>query len=331
MFTIWVTKACNMRCRYCYEGIEKENEFMTRETADAVIEWMLRIVSTKKREFYFVRFHGGEPLLNAEIIKYIIEKLKESTSTLFAFQITTNGYNLTSELLEYLSTNMSMIAVSLDGKKESNDKNRVNALGESTFENVLRNAKELQKQFPSLQIRMTVNSKTCNMLAENVLYLIEEGFTNINAETDCFDEDWTMEGVDVLEQECRSVYRALTNLDIETNVSLPIGFKPYKKSSCTGGIEEFNIDTKGNIYPCTYAVGEEELCIGNVREGVVSQWQRELRQMNAIEMKTCDGCGGYDSCVNTRCRIVNKKITGEYGSPIPLLCELHRRNIKFIC
>jgi len=53
MFTIWVTKACNMNCKYCYEGIEKEKEFMTKETADAVMDWIIKTSNLTKKDYFF--------------------------------------------------------------------------------------------------------------------------------------------------------------------------------------------------------------------------------------------------------------------------------------
>lgn len=329
MFTIWVTKACNMRCKYCYEGSEKEYEFMTAQTAEAVIDWILKTISPLKRKIFVVRFHGGEPLLNIGIIKFIIEKLNKTEGMCFVFQITTNAYCLEQEVLEYVTEHMSGISVSLDGNKTINDINRLNILGESTFAVVLKNAKAMQKKYLGLQIRMTVDSITCEELSKNVLYLVGEGFLSIDAEIDFFDEGWTKEKVDFLERECLIVYRKLSKLKVKTNISLPIGFKPFKKSCCMGGINEFNIDPTGRIYPCSYAVGDEELCIGNVSAGICMHRQGKLREINMMEMKSCVGCGGYESCVNVRCRIVNKKIMGDYLKPIPLICELHRRNAKF--
>ena len=34
-YAIWVTNACNLRCRYCYEK-EKRNVFMDRRTAEQI-------------------------------------------------------------------------------------------------------------------------------------------------------------------------------------------------------------------------------------------------------------------------------------------------------
>ena len=35
-------------------------------------------------------------------------------------------------------------------------------------------------------------------------------------------------------------------------------------------------------------------------------------------MPLCQGCTGYESCINARCKIVNRIVMGVYDSPIPI-------------
>lgn len=329
MFTIWVTTACNMKCRYCYEGIEKENQYMTSETADQVVDWIIKTADFNKKMIYMVRFHGGEPLLNFPIIKYIIEQLALNSSKKFSYHITTNGYYLNEKIIEYLSYHMDVITVSIDGNKRTNDLNRLSIQGESTFNTVLYNAKLLKEAFNNLEIRMTVDTENSKYLSENILFLLNEGFTLINAETDFTDKGWTVEVVDILESECRKIKQMQSYDDRLKNVGLPIGYSVSNMAECTGGIDGFSINPEGYIYPCIMTVGDLEMCLGNVVSGIREDWQSYLRKISALKMPACEGCGGYTSCSNVRCRLVNKEVMGDCLSPIPLLCELHRRNLEF--
>lgn len=329
MFTIWVTTSCNMKCRYCYEGMEKENRYMTGRTADQVIAWIIKTADSNKKLIYPVRFHGGEPLLNFSIIKYIIEQLAQKSSFKFSYHITTNGYCLNKEIIEYLSRQMDVITISIDGNKRTNDRNRLSIHGESTFNMVLHNAKILNAKFKDLEIRMTVDTESCKYLSENILFLLDEGFMLVNAETDFTDKGWTIEAVDILESECRKIIQMRAQDDRLKNAGLPIGYTPSNMAECTGGIDGFSIDPEGNIYPCIMTVGDLEMCIGNVVDGIKEEWQCCLREIMTLNMPVCEGCEGYLSCANVRCRLVNKEVMGDYLSPIPLLCELHRRNLEF--
>ncbi len=77
-YMIFVTMECNFRCSYCYEGIDKETWSMNIDIADKVIAFILTNSDFDKADEIEIAFHGGEPLLNFDIIKYIILKLNKS-------------------------------------------------------------------------------------------------------------------------------------------------------------------------------------------------------------------------------------------------------------
>ena len=66
-----VNTACNMQCVYCQaqNGEEIPNAFMSRETAQAAVEIALQSPSNNLQ----FEFQGGEPLLNFDIIRFIVE------------------------------------------------------------------------------------------------------------------------------------------------------------------------------------------------------------------------------------------------------------------
>ena len=65
---LWVTTNCNFSCKYCYEGENKKNDILQKETVDNLILHIKNELS--ENEDIIVEFHGGEPLLNFELIKY---------------------------------------------------------------------------------------------------------------------------------------------------------------------------------------------------------------------------------------------------------------------
>jgi sulfatase maturation enzyme AslB (radical SAM superfamily) len=66
-----VTTACNLNCIYCQANSGKDFKplFMNEEVAKKAVDIALQS-PTKNLDF---EFQGGEPLLNFEIIKYIVE------------------------------------------------------------------------------------------------------------------------------------------------------------------------------------------------------------------------------------------------------------------
>lgn len=65
-----VTRKCNMNCKWCCKG-DAQNENITKEIIDKTIDEMQDVYIAQ------IRFFGGEPLLNPDMIEYIIDKLIE--------------------------------------------------------------------------------------------------------------------------------------------------------------------------------------------------------------------------------------------------------------
>lgn len=77
------------------------------------------------RENISIGFYGGEPLLNFDLIKNIVNYANNIfLGKELIYSITTNLTVITNEMLRFFEDNKFEIMVSLDGAKESNDKNR---------------------------------------------------------------------------------------------------------------------------------------------------------------------------------------------------------------
>lgn len=94
-FTILTTTDCNARCRYCYE-LGRKRVSMTRETAEAAAEYMIRQSGGDRplRLFWF----GGEPLYNIPAIETITGILNDR-GIAFHSGTTSNGFYLTPDVL----------------------------------------------------------------------------------------------------------------------------------------------------------------------------------------------------------------------------------------
>ena len=113
------TMDCNAHCYYCFErGCHHEK--MSIETADAVVEY---IKNNWNHELFNITWFGGEPLLAPDIIDYISEKMRQEGIN-FISRITTNGYELTPEIvrraIEQWNTNK--IQISIDALFEEYEK-----------------------------------------------------------------------------------------------------------------------------------------------------------------------------------------------------------------
>lgn len=116
----------------------------------------------------------GEPLLNYPIIRYLVEELKRKIHGDISFTMTTNGTIYNQEMLDYVSENI-QLTVSLDGKQESNDINRVYRNGKGSFNRVIETLDYINHQSHSFRVRMTVTPNNVSYFTDNYIFLLKKG------------------------------------------------------------------------------------------------------------------------------------------------------------
>jgi len=119
-----VTLRCDHTCQYCQVSRVSENRTafdMSRETAERAIALMLESPSRQLK----VEFQGGEPLLNFDLIRYIVlevERLADGREVQFV--IASNLSPLTDEILEFAAAYKIFFSTSLDGPAALHNRNR---------------------------------------------------------------------------------------------------------------------------------------------------------------------------------------------------------------
>ncbi|MCR2043147.1 radical SAM protein [Anaerosalibacter massiliensis] len=329
-FTIFVTSKCNLRCRYCYEGTEKSNIDMTTEISDKVIEFIkYKLKEDSEKKPLNIIFHGGEPLINFELIKYIsgsiLQKIKDRE---VIFSMTTNGTIMTEEIIEYVKEYIDSLSISIDGTLKSHDMNRKFANGEGSYKTVIYNARKLLSGGIDLRARMTFNSQNVRELYEGVKIMADLGFRYIVPAIDYYDELWDEAKVEVLREQVNRVSE-IKNKYPNTHISLvERDMICKKKGDCFGGVNGYSIDPKGNLYPCAFCVGNDEFILGNIYSTEkLDDNLPKLYEISQIKNQDCLGCSAYEYCDGVRCKFLNKVITGEYNVPPPILCAM--KNILF--
>jgi len=136
-----ITQQCNLRCSYCVfdEDYQSErthsSQSMSIDTAyDAINNFGTRITD----EAYII-FYGGEPLLQFEFIKDIVQYSKKNIGNFVKFSFTTNAIYLTKEKIDFFKQNDFLITVSLDGDEITHNKYRKDKNGHNTFETIIKN------------------------------------------------------------------------------------------------------------------------------------------------------------------------------------------------
>lgn len=150
---IEVTSACNFRCKYCiYSGEYKnqrvhQSKNMEPDIAYKAIDQYLKLITEGENfnsdRIPVISFYGGEPLVNFELIRSCTQYAKKRYNGNIYFTLTTNASLMNDEIIDFFVKENFNVIVSLDGYKENHDKNRVDVMGNPTFDKVMSNIKKL--------------------------------------------------------------------------------------------------------------------------------------------------------------------------------------------
>lgn len=315
-----VTDQCNFRCRMCF--CNWEEHYMTPEVADKAIALALERKSPRVEKLT-INFFGGEPLMNFNLVKYVIEKWNDKCN----FSMTTNGSLLTDEILDYLSEHKVGILFSIDGDKETQDYNRPFKSGQgSTFDVLKDKIPKILERYPMVTFRSTLIPATIHNLHHNYTFAKQQGFRNYFCTPDAY-SDWT--GYEnVLKQQVglitidiiRDIYEGnipllpkfftdgiVDYLRIKDGITQP-SVSPYR---CGMGIYGFGVGATGIISACqehsTITDKEDDIfIIGDVENGISQEKHWKLidkfyREKTQWLSKECPDCFLREVCVNHVC------------------------------
>jgi len=327
-YWIYPTRACNLKCSYCYQSHDGAGLFMSRQTAERVIEFIKRDSPGQEK---LIQFFGGEPLLAWETILLFVESLKDYTG--ISFSITTNGTLLTRERLEFLKDNNFALALSLDGPPGVTRRTRPGS------ENV--DLDLIHEFYPNSQIIMTLSPANIEDGYRSTLWFIEKGFRSI-AHNIAIEKPWPRAAV----KAHHKVFEQLADYCIERSNKggVPPGFmffgwamkaangSRYKgeKNICGSNANLISIDINGDIYPCQDMVTcdtKKEWVIGDIVNGYIPPRSIPLSEMKFSDREACKVCWFYHQCVGG-CGPKNILVCGDRFSANTNGCELHAKQLQ---
>ena len=326
-FTIFITEKCNLRCTYCYEQGMDRNKSMDIKVADKTIDFICRKIKNEELNIpLYIVFHGGEPLMNFEVVKHIHKGLsKKVVGRKIIYDMTTNGTCLDTEKIDFICKNIDNISVSIDGTKETHDKNRIFENGKGSYDISVKNAKKFLDRGKDVRIRMTYTTNTVSELYESIAQITKYGFRTIVPVTDFMDTNWTKSHINTINDQISKLINLkeeYQNLDVSLIDIINLN---TRKGDCFGGVVSFAIDANGGIFPCTFSVGENEFKLGSVfDEDISEEKKRELIKIYTSDNEECEGCSRKEFCSSVRCKLINKKVTGEFNKSIPIICALEK-------
>lgn len=144
------TLKCNLSCHYCSQVKQNNsgNSFLSKNEVNNFIDSIINTNSLKIDSNIKVRFFGGEPTLNIDVLDMLLETISSSTLSQkynISYVINTNNVKLSKKLINlYIKYNI-YVTISLDGPTEKDNYLRSFKDGTSAFNQIMKNVDILYK------------------------------------------------------------------------------------------------------------------------------------------------------------------------------------------
>jgi uncharacterized protein len=337
---------CNLRCRYCFAstgdfGVGRS--LMSPETGKRAIDLLIR--ESAGRRNLEVDMFGGEPLMNfdtvKEIVEYASQRGKEADKN-FRFTITTNGLLLDEEKKDYINKHFGNIVLSIDGREEINDRMRVRVDGTGTYKQILPKFKDIaeSRNQTNYYVRGTFTRENIDF-TNDVIHLADQGFKQISVEPVVASSD---SGFDIREEELPLIMAEYEKLAMEyvKRIEAGNGFNFFhfmldldqgpcvakRLKGCGSGYEYVAVTPEGDIYPCHQFVGMEEFKLGNVIDGELNGDIREkFHKSNIYTKKECRECWARFFC-SGGCAANAFQTNKDINKPYKIGCEIEKKRVE---
>lgn len=341
-----VAHDCNLRCKYCFAStgdFEKTRCLMPFEIGKKAIDFL--IAHSGKRKNLELDFFGGEPLMNFDVVKQVVEyaRSKEAESgKKFRFTITTNGVLLDDDKIEFINREMYNVVLSLDGRKEVNDRMRPRIGGQGSFDLIVPKYQKLVQERGDGQhyIRGTFTRDNLDF-TEDVLEMYRLGFRQLSVEpvVGSEDEPYALRDcdIDTVCDEYEKLAEAVLEINAEKKkmsffhfmVDLTGGPCAIKRlRGCGCGNEYVAVTPEGDIYPCHQFVGMDEWKMGSLLDNTLDLSMKDTFAKTSIySRKGCTDCWAQFYC-SGGCSANSVKYCGTLKEPYEISCALEKKRVE---
>lgn len=341
-----VAHTCNLNCSYCFASQGKyhgERALMSFEVGRRALDFLVENSGTRRN--LEVDFFGGEPLMNWQVVKDLVayaRSIEKDAGKNFRFTLTTNGVLLDDEVTEFCNREMHNVVLSLDGRKEVNDRFRVDVAGNGSYERIVPNFQRFvaARGDKSYYMRGTYTHYNPDF-TNDLFHMADLGFTELSMEpVVCAPGDpcaLTEEDFPVL---CEQYELLAKDMLRRWREGRPITFYHYiidlkhgpciykRVSGCGSGTEYMAVTPWGELFPCHQFVGDPKYSLGNIWDGVTNTAaQDEFRHCNAYSRPDCKDCWARLYC-SGGCAANSYHATGSIGGVYEYGCRLFKKRIE---
>ena len=276
-----------------------------------------------------------------ELVAYA-RSIEAESGKHFRFTLTTNGMLIDDEVIDFANREMSNVVLSLDGRKEIHDRNRVDYAGRGSWETIVPKFQKLVKarDGKNYYMRGTFTHANPDFL-EDIKTMLELGFTELSMEpVVCAAGDpaaLTEEDLPIVTRQYEDLARLMLARRREGRpftfyhymLDLSGGPCIYKRiSGCGSGTEYMAVTPWGDLYPCHQFVGEEKFRLGDVWQGVTNEAvQEEFAACNVYAREECRTCWARLYC-SGGCAANAYHATGSVRGVYEYGCELFRKRME---
>ncbi len=341
-----VAMDCNLRCEYCFASTgdySMGRKVMSFDTGKKALDFLLE--NSGNRENLEVDFFGGEPLMNWDVVKQLVEYGRSREAEYgkkFRFTITTNGMLLDEEKMDFINKEMSNVVMSIDGRKDVNDRMRKRVDGTGCYDRIIEKYKQLaeKRDFENYYVRGTFTKYNLDF-SNDVFHLYDLGFDQISVEPVVCD---SKEKYAITEKDLPAVfseYERLAQLMIINRkkgkhfnffhfmLDLDQGPCAIKRlRGCGSGNEYVAVTTEGDIYPCHQFAGIPEYLMGNINTGEFNlEMKNTFAQAHIYSKEDCRKCWAKFYC-SGGCNANNYIYTGNILTAHKLSCEMQKKRLE---
>lgn len=341
-----ISQDCNLRCEYCFAetgDFGMGRSLMSLETGKKAIDFLLE--KSGNRENLELDFFGGEPLMNFDVVKEIVEyaRMREKEyGKNFRFTVTTNGLLLTDDKIDFINKEMSNVVLSIDGRKCVNDRMRHRVDGTGCYDTIVEKFRKTidSRGNKEYYVRGTYTKYNLDF-SEDVFHLYEQGFDQISVEPVVAPDTAPYA---LTEKELPAIFaeydklaeRLLENdkngkhfnffhfmLDLDQG---PCAIKRLRGCGC--GNEYVAISPNGDIYPCHQFVGIDEWKMGNLNEETFDYKIKDYFASAHIYTKEeCKKCWAKFYC-SGGCNANNYIYAGDVHNAYKMSCEIEKKRLE---
>ena len=341
-----IAHTCNLNCSYCFASQGKyhgERALMSYEVGKRALDFLVE--NSGSRRNLEVDFFGGEPLMNFDVVKKLVEyarSIEEEKNKHFRFTLTTNGVLVDDDVIEFANREMSNVVLSLDGRKEVHDRYRVDYAGNGSWEKIVPKFQKFVKERGDKDYYMRGTFTHANPdFLEDIKTMLDLGFTQLSMEPVVAAADdpsaLTEDDKPIVERQYEELAKLMLKRDKEGRpftfyhymIDLKGGPCIYKRiSGCGSGTEYMAVTPWGDLYPCHQFVGDEKFKLGDIYNGVTNKSiQNVFASCNVYARPDCADCWAKLYC-SGGCAANAYHATGSVTGVYKYGCDLFRKRME---